>query len=96
MIFRFFPEPIIPCKAVAHDEATQDIVRAEYTDYAQGKEREGYAECKERLVIDKPGVRFSPGSRVWRQARGWKGQRVERPEGGKARGWTGQRESRSR
>jgi hypothetical protein len=64
MIFRFFPEPIIPCKAVAHDEATQDIVRAEYTDYAEGKESEGYAKCKEGLVIDKPGVRFRPGSRV--------------------------------
>jgi hypothetical protein len=54
MVFRLFPEPIVPCEAVPHDEAAQDIVRPEDPDNAQREECEGDAECEEGFVVDQP------------------------------------------
>ena len=56
MVLRLDPEPVVPCEAVADDEAAQNVVRANDADYAQREEGESDAEGEKRLVVDQPAV----------------------------------------
>jgi hypothetical protein len=52
VILRLNTKPVIPCEAVADDKAAQDVVRAEYTHYAQGEEGERHSKSQEGFVIN--------------------------------------------
>jgi hypothetical protein len=47
MILRLDPEPVVPSKAIPHDEAAQDIVRADDPNNAKGEEGQSYPESEE-------------------------------------------------
>ena len=55
MIFRFQPEPIIPCERITGNEAGEDVVIAHDTDDAEDEKGEGDAECKKVLVVYQSG-----------------------------------------
>jgi hypothetical protein len=44
MILRLNPEPVVPRERVAHDKATQDVVRPQDTDDAKSQKGEADAE----------------------------------------------------
>ena len=55
MVLCFDPEPVIPCKGVPNDKATENVVRADYTDDSESEEGESYPKRQERLVVDQSG-----------------------------------------